>query len=235
MYLSFCSIYLLWILTSATLEQESLEAILFQPVLKAYSTCHSWIITTHISSEDLEKQWKMFIQQKARSQKLLNSLQQKPLTLNYLLSALQAELANLDSIYTSYKPLIFTVTQLLKREPSFNSMSPLSKHAKRSLLPFLGMPSVGLLEHPWDVRDTKNRVNQLIKTQTQQQETLVHVISILNVTRYAMHVNRQHITQSWKQLGGHAMMLPHSSTSQVQYIHLLKLSADSPSCLLHSG
>ena len=29
--------------------------------------------------------------------------------------------------------------------------------------------------------------------QTHQQDTLVHVISILNVIRYAMHVNRQHI------------------------------------------
>ena len=39
----------------------------------------------------------------------------------------------------------------------------------------------------------KKRVNHLIETQTQQQETLVHVILILNVTRYATHVNRQHI------------------------------------------
>ena len=38
-----------------------------------------------------------------------------------------------------------------------------------------------------DVRNIKKRVNQLIETQ----ETLVHVISILNVTRYAMQVYRQ--------------------------------------------
>ena len=44
-----------------------------------------------------------------------------------------------------------------------------------------------------DVRDIKRRVNQLIETQTQQQDTLVHVISILNITRYAMQINRQHI------------------------------------------
>ena len=42
-----------------------------------------------------------------------------------------------------------------------------------------------------DVRDIKRRVNQLIEMQ--QQDTLVHVISILNITRYAMQVNRQHI------------------------------------------
>ena len=44
-----------------------------------------------------------------------------------------------------------------------------------------------------DVRSIKNRVNQLIVMQHQQQETLVHIISILNVTRYTTQVNRQHI------------------------------------------
>ena len=97
----FCSIFLLGILTSATLKQESWESILFHQVLKAYPTQHSWIITAHITLGDFEKQLKMFIQQKARSQQLLNSIQQKPLAPNCLLSALQAELTNLDNIYTS--------------------------------------------------------------------------------------------------------------------------------------
>ena len=44
-----------------------------------------------------------------------------------------------------------------------------------------------------DVRAIKTRVNQLIKKKTQQQEILAHVILILNITRYAMQVNRQHI------------------------------------------
>ena len=44
-----------------------------------------------------------------------------------------------------------------------------------------------------DVSSIKKRVNQLIATQHNQQETLVHVISILNITRYAIQVNRQHI------------------------------------------
>ena len=43
-----------------------------------------------------------------------------------------------------------------------------------------------------DVRDIKRRVNQLIETQTQQQETCAHIILILT-TRYAIHINRQHI------------------------------------------
>ena len=52
----------------------------------------------------------MFVQQMGRTQHLLNSLQQKPLSPSYILSALQAEIANLYSIYTSYKPLILTAT-----------------------------------------------------------------------------------------------------------------------------
>ena len=44
-----------------------------------------------------------------------------------------------------------------------------------------------------DVKSIKNRVNQLIAMQHKQQETLVHIISFLNVTRYAMQLNRQHI------------------------------------------
>ena len=132
-------------LISATLEQKSQESRLIHPVLKAYPTHHSWIITAHISLGDLEKQWKMFIKQKARSQQLLNSLQQKPLTPNYLLTALQAELANLDGIYTSYKPLILTATQLLKRKSSLNGVSPLSKCTKRSLLPFFGHTLSGFI------------------------------------------------------------------------------------------
>ena len=87
-------------LTDATILQESQESVLFQPVLKAHPTNHSSIITAHISLGHLEKQWRMFITQMGRTQ-LLNSLQQKPLAPTYMISALQAELTNFDSIYTS--------------------------------------------------------------------------------------------------------------------------------------
>ena len=102
---------------------------------------------------------------------------------------------NLDSIYTSYKPLILTATQLPRGEPSFNGMSTLHGCTKRSLLPFLGDALRWLTRTAMtkDVRDIKRRVNQLIETQTQQQDTLVHVISILDITRYASCINRQHI------------------------------------------
>ena len=35
-------------LASVSFKQESQESILFHPVLKAYQTCHSWIITAHV-------------------------------------------------------------------------------------------------------------------------------------------------------------------------------------------
>ena len=44
-----------------------------------------------------------------------------------------------------------------------------------------------------DINAIKARINQLIATQQNQQETLVHIISIVNITRYTTQVNRQHI------------------------------------------
>ena len=44
-----------------------------------------------------------------------------------------------------------------------------------------------------DVNSIKKRVNQLIEAQSLQQEIMVHILSILNVTHYAAQVNRQHI------------------------------------------
>ena len=41
-----------------------------------------------------------------------------------------------------------------------------------------------------DINSTQTYVNQLIETQMAQQETLVHIISVLNVTRYAVQINR---------------------------------------------
>ena len=72
-----------------------------------------------------------------RTQQLLNSIQQKPLAPTHLISTLYAELTNLDSIYTSYRPLVLAATQLLKKKPSFNRVSTCTKGTRRSLLPFL--------------------------------------------------------------------------------------------------
>ena len=129
-----------------------------------------------------------------RTQQLLTSLLWKPLAPTQLLSALEAELNSLNSNDTSYQPFIQAATQLLKKEPSFDGV-PVSSKCMRSLLPFLGDALSWLT---WtattkDVNSIKTRINQLIATQHDQQETLVYVISILNITRYPTQVNRQHI------------------------------------------
>ena len=41
----------------------------------------------------------------------------------------------------------------------------------------------------------RNQVNSLIQEQTQKQETLVHIISTLNVTRYTTWVNRKKLNE----------------------------------------
>ena len=68
-------------------------------------------------------------------------------------------------------------------------------HSKRSLLPLLGDALRWLTGTATtkDINSIKTRVNQLIVTQSSQQETLVHIVSILNVTRYAVQVNRHSI------------------------------------------
>ena len=91
---------------NATSTQESQESKLFQPVLQAYCMHHSWIITAHVSLGNMEKQWRIIIREVDRTQQLLKSLLQKPLAPIHLLSPLEAELNNLDSIHISYKPLI---------------------------------------------------------------------------------------------------------------------------------
>ena len=47
------------------------ESVIFQPVLQAYPTQHSWIITAHILLGNLECHWKTFNRQFDRTQQLL--------------------------------------------------------------------------------------------------------------------------------------------------------------------
>ena len=77
-------------LIDTTFTWESQESVLFQPVLKAYSMHHSWIIIAHVSLGNMEKQWRMFIKQMEKTQELLNSIQQKPLTPAHINSTLQS-------------------------------------------------------------------------------------------------------------------------------------------------
>ena len=101
-----------------------------------------------LSQGNMEKQWKLFTKQMIRTHQLLSSLIQKPVAPTQLLSGLDEEFSNPNSIYNSYQPLIQAATQLLQREPSFNGIPVSSKYMKRSLLPLLGMHSVGSLAQP---------------------------------------------------------------------------------------
>ena len=105
------------------------------------------------------------------------------------------DLTNLNDIYTSYKPIIITAINLLDTDPSFDGNSNCNKCARRSLLPFLGNALSWLTGTATtkDIDSIKKRVNQLITARTAQQETIVHIVSIINVTWYATQVNRQHI------------------------------------------
>ena len=113
-----------------------------------------------------------------------------------VLSALLDEFSNTDSIYITYKPTIWSAVQLLKTD-SENVSSPGNPWSKRSLLSFLGntlkcLTGTTTTRETWEI---KQHVNQLKQEQTKQKETLVHVISILNVTRYAVQVNRQKLNE----------------------------------------
>ena len=46
------------------------ESVIFQPVLQAYPTQHSWITTAHVSPGNLECHWKTFNRQFDRMQQL---------------------------------------------------------------------------------------------------------------------------------------------------------------------
>ena len=63
-------------------EMEPGESVIFQPVLQAYPTRHSWIITAHVSLGNLECHWKLFNRQLTRTQQFLQSLDTTPVSTN---------------------------------------------------------------------------------------------------------------------------------------------------------
>ena len=171
------------------------ELVLFQPVLKTYPTCHTWLITAHISLGHLECHWKTFNTQMDRTHQLLQFLSQWPSAPTQLIATLQVELTNIKDIYISYKPIIIPAINLLNTDLSFDGHSNHNNRIRRSLLPFLGNALSWLrgTATTKDVNNIKKRVNQLIEAQSTQQETLVHIIYILNVVQYAAQVNRHSI------------------------------------------
>ena len=166
------------------------ESVIFWLVLQAHPTWHSWIITAHVSLGNLECHWKTFNRQLARTQQLLWSLDQQPSASTQLLSTLQVELSNIKDIYNSGKTTIISAIKLLQSNQPQTHIC-----CKRSLLPFLGDALSWLTGTATtkDIHSIETRINQLIAPQASQQETLVYIISILNVTGYATQVNRHGI------------------------------------------
>ena len=94
-------------LTTSTTKEIG-ESVLFQPVLKAYPTCHSWKITTHVSLGHLEHHWKYFNRQVDKTCQLLLFLSHHPAAPTHLLSPLQVELHTINDMYNSSKPTIIS-------------------------------------------------------------------------------------------------------------------------------
>ena len=182
-------------LVNTSFTRENAELVLFQPILKAYPTCHSWLITAPISLGHLECHWKSFNRQMDKTRQLLQFLNQQPSTPTELLATLQVEITNINDIYISYRPIIIPAINLLNTDPSFDGHSSHSNCLKRSLLPFVGDALSWLMGTATikDVNNIKKRINQLIEAQSTQQETLVHIISILNIRWYNAQVNRHSI------------------------------------------
>ena len=166
------------------------KLVIFQPVLQAYPTRHSWIITAHILLGNLECHWKLFTRQLNRTQQFLRSLDWHPSALTQLLSTLQLELSNIWDIYNSGEYTITSAIQLLN-----SNQQQTYTCCRRSLLPFLGDALSWLTGTATtkDIHSIKMQINQLIATQTSQHNTLIHIVSILNITRYATQVNRHSI------------------------------------------
>ena len=166
--------------------------MIFQPVLQAYPTRHSWIVTAHISLGNLERHWKLFKRQTIRMQQFLRSLEQYPSASMQLLTTLQLELTNIQDIYKSNEATITSAINLLNS----NQLQPITR-CKRSLLPFRGTALSWLTGTATtkDICSIRARINQLIATQSSQCNTLVHAISILNITHYATQVNRHSINK----------------------------------------
>ena len=171
------------------------ESVLFQPVLKAYPTHHSWLITPHIFLGHLEWHWKSFTRQMDRTCQMIQSLNWWTSAPTQLLSAQQTGLTNIKDIYTLYKPFIISAINHLATDPSIDENTKYNRWVRRSLLLFLGDALSWLTGTATtkDVNSIKQRVNKLIETQSMQQETMVHILSILNVTWFAAQVNRQHV------------------------------------------
>ena len=147
-------------------------------------------LLSHILLGNLECHWKTFNRQFDKTQQLLQSLDQHPSAPTQLLSMLQLELSNIKDIYHSGKTTITSAIKLLQSNQPQTCI-----HCRRSLLPFLtdALSWLTGTATTKDIHSIKKRINQFIITQASQCNALVHIVSILNITRYTTQVNRHGI------------------------------------------
>ena len=84
--------------TTTSTTKEIRESVLFQPVLKTYPICHSWIITAHVSLGHLECHWKYFNRELDKTHQPLLFLGHQPAAPIHLLSPLQVELTAINDM-----------------------------------------------------------------------------------------------------------------------------------------
>ena len=114
---------------------KKIESVLFQPILAAYSTRHSWIISAHINLGTLNNPMHMFNKQKNIVREMISKLDDAI----KLLPALQVKLDNLHNLFMACKPVFSSARSILQMQPSFDGKPiPPSGRKRWSLLPFLG-------------------------------------------------------------------------------------------------
>ena len=136
----------------------------------------------------MECHWRTFNRQFDRTHQLLQSLDQHPSGPTQLLSTLQLELSNIKDIYNSGETTITSAIKLLQSNQPWTHICH-----RRSLLPYFLGDALSWLTRTAttkDIHNIKTRINQLMATQALQCNTLVHIVSIQNITRYATQVNR---------------------------------------------
>ena len=182
---------------------EKIELVLFQPILVAYPTRHSWIISAHINLGTLKKPIHMFNRQKNIIREMISKLRNHPDDAIELLQPPQIELDNLHSLFMAYKPVFSSAMSILQMQPSFDRKPiPSLRRKEWSLLPFLSSALKWLTGTATtkDIKHIKKRISSLIETQENQWKTMVHIVSILNLTHYETQVNSQWINIILKEL-----------------------------------
>ena len=145
----------------------------------------------------------MFNRQKNIICEMISKLRNHPDDAIEPLQPLQVELDNLHSLFMAYKPVFSSAMSILQMQPSFDGkpIPPLGRK-KWNLLSFLGSALKWLTGTATtkDIKHIKKRISSLIKTQENQWKTMVHIVSILNLTHYETQVNRQQINIILKEL-----------------------------------